>query len=564
MRETPQTFKVRDFLPYTSRAGYCRAMDRMTRAARPPPRLVHTTLLIGSFTFLSRVLGFVRDILFARYFGASAEMDAFLVAFKIPNFFRRLFAEGSFSQAFVPVLGELQQRQGHEAARDLIAHASGTLGLLLLLLTGIGIVAAPWVIDVFAPGFVSVASTHALAASLLRWTFPYLFFIALVALSAGALNVYGHFVAPAATPIILNLSLIAATVWLSGLFRVPITALAVGVLLAGALQFAFQFPFLHRHGLLVRPRLGLGHEAVRRIVRLMLPSLFGASVMQVNLLVDTAIATFLAPGSVSWLYYADRLMEFPLGVFAVALGSVVLPRLTRAHSLRASEDFSRTLDNALRLVLLVALPAAVGLATLAGPFMVTLFTRGAFDALDAQMAAWALVAYAVGLPGFTSIKILAPGYYARQDTKSPVRIGLVAVVTNLVLMGLLVPLWIFAGWPAPHAALALATSCAALLNAALLAVGLRRRGHWRPAPGWGILLARTVFANLAMAAVLWFLSPAFHRWLASGIWTRIGQLLGLVLAGVATYLLALFAAGLRFHHVRDLLERELDPVVTAS
>jgi putative peptidoglycan lipid II flippase len=527
----------------------------MTSAPRPPPRLVRTTLLIGSFTFLSRILGFVRDILFARFFGAGPAMDAFLVAFKIPNFFRRLFAEGAFAQAFVPVLGDLHHRDGHEAARELVAHASGTLGFVLLLVTLAGVLAAPWVLDVFAPGFLAHPATHALAAGMLRWTFPYLFFIALVALSAGALNVYGHYAAPAATPILLNLTLIAATLWFTRLVPVPITALAIGVLAAGAIQLAFQIPFLARRGLFVRPRIGWHHPAVRRILALMLPSLFGASVMQVNLLVDTAVATFLAPGSVSWLYYADRLMEFPLGVFAVALGSVVLPRLTQAHSRRSGEDFSRTLDNALRLVLLVVLPAAVGLAVLAGPLLVTLFTRGAFTAFDARMAAWALVAYAVGLLGFTSIKILAPGYYARQDTKTPVRIGIVSVLVNLLLMGLLVPLWLAAGWPAPHTALALATSLAALLNAALLARGLFRRRHWRPASGWIPLLLRTIAACALMAVVLLALEPSFAAWLRAGLWLRVGRLVGFILLGVVVYLVGLLIVGLRPHHVRDLLER---------
>jgi putative peptidoglycan lipid II flippase len=528
----------------------------MTPAPRSAPRLVSTTLLIGGFTFLSRILGFVRDILFASTFGASPAMDAFLVAFKIPNFFRRLFAEGAFSQAFVPVLGELHHRDGHEAARDLVAHASGTLGFVLLVFSVLGILTAPWVIDVFAPGFLAQPATHALAAGMLRWTFPYLFFIALVALSAGALNVYGHYAAPAATPILLNLTLIAATLGLTRLVRVPITALAIGVLVAGALQLAFQIPFLARQGLLARPRIGFRHPAVRRILALMLPSLFGASVMQVNLLIDTAVATFLAPGSVSWLYYADRLMEFPLGVFAVALGSVVLPRLTKAHSRRTGADFSRTLDNALRLVVLVVLPAAVGLAALAGPLLITLFTRGAFDAFDARMSAWALVAYAVGLLGFTSIKILAPGYYARQDTRTPVRIGLLAVGANLLLMAILVPLWLERGWPAPHAALALATSLAALLNAALLARGLHRRRHWRPAPGWTPLLLRTLTASALMAAVLLAFAPSFATWLRWDLWIRVGNLVAWVLAGVGVYVLGLVAAGLRPRHVRDLLERE--------
>ncbi len=508
------------------------------------PRLLRATATVGGFTFLSRILGFARDIILARYFGAGPVMDAFFVAFKIPNFFRRMFAEGAFSQAFVPVLGEVHTHEGQEASRRLVAQASGTLGLILLVLSLLGILFAPYLIDLFAPGFSHDPSTHRLATHLLRLTFPYLFFIALTALAAGAFNVHNRFAVPAATPILLNLSLIASALWLSKAFAVPVYALGVGVLAAGLLQLLFQLPFLGRLRLLSWPRWSWSSKPVQQIIHLMLPALLGASVMQINLLVDTAIASFLNPGSVSWLYYSDRLMEFPLGVFAIALGTVILPGLTRAHARRSRDEFSRLLDISMRLVLLVACPAALGLGILAGPLIVTLFRYGAFSNFDARMSAASLMAYAVGLVGFTAVKILAPGFYAQKNTKTPVRIAVWAIIANLLFNAAIVIPWALSGWPAPHAGLALSTSLAALLNAGLLGRALKRDQHWKPAGGWRILIFRVAIALSVMSVALILLESSLEHWLAWPVLARVGHLSFLIGLGFALYVLTLWILGL--------------------
>lgn len=526
--------------------------------------ILRSTATVGGFTFISRILGFARDVILARYFGAGPVMDAFFVAFKIPNFFRRLFAEGAFSQAFVPVLGEVHTHRGHEETRRLIAETSGTLGLILVAFSLIGILFAPYFIDIFAPGFAHDPATHHLATTLLRLTFPYLLFIALTALAAGAMNVHGRFAVPAATPILLNLSLIASALWLSRLFAVPVLALGLGVLAAGVLQFLFQLPFLGRLKLLARPRWAWHQESVRQIFHLMLPALFGASVMQINLLVDTAIASFLSPGSVSWLYYSDRLMEFPLGVFAIALGTVILPRLTRAHVRQSPEEFSHLIDNAMRLVVLLALPAAIGLGVLAGPLIVTLFRYGAFTPFDARMARASLIAYAFGLIGFTAVKILAPGFYAQKDTRTPVRIALWAISANLAFNALIVIPWVLAGWPAPHAGLALSTSLAALLNALLLARGLKRARKWQQHPGWRPLLSRVLIALAVMGATLGFLEGSLDRWLHWAAWARIGHLALLIGVGFLIYGLMLWIQGLGPGHLYQMIAASRDPAAGSS
>jgi putative peptidoglycan lipid II flippase len=525
---------------------------------------LRATATVGGFTLLSRILGFVRDILLARYFGAGPVMDAFFVSFKIPNFFRRMFAEGAFSQAFVPVLGEVHTHHGLDASRRLIAQASGTLGLVLMGLSLLGILFAPYLIDLFAPGFSHDPATHRLATHLLRLTFPYLFFIALTALAGGAFNVHSHFAVPAATPILLNLSLIAATLWLSKAFAVPVDALGIGVLAAGVLQFLFQLPFLGRLHLLSWPRWAWSNESVQQIIHLMLPALFGASVMQINLLVDTAIASFLNPGSVSWLYYSDRLMEFPLGVFAIALGTVILPSLTRAHARRSREEFSRLLDVSMRLILLVACPAALGLGILAGPLIVTLFRYGAFTGFDARMSAASLMAYALGLLGFTAVKVLAPGFYSRKNTKTPVRIAVLAIIANLLLNAAIVIPWVIAGWPAPHAGLALSTSLAALLNAGLLGRALRRDQHWNPEGGWKTLILRVAIALAVMAIPLLLLESSLGRWLAWPALDRIGHLAFLIGLGGALYVLTLWILGLGPRSLFRMLDTVRDGSRTAA
>ena len=503
---------------------------------RPP--LLKSTATVGANTVFSRILGFVRDMVIARVFGASLNTDAFFVAFRLPNFLRRLFAEGAFSQAFVPVLSEYRDQQGEAAVRGLAAHVSGALGAVLLLVTAAGVLAAPLLVAIFAPGFLADESKYSLTVQMVRITFPYLLFISLTAFAAGVLNTYGRFGVPAFTPVMLNLALIGAALWLAPRMAEPVTALAWGVFVAGIAQLAFQLPFLKRLGLLVWPRLSRSHEGVQRIARLMLPAAFGASVAQINLLVDTLIASFLITGSVSWLYYSDRMVEFPLGVFAIALATVILPNLSSQHASGASEVFSATLDWALRWALLIATPSAVGLIVLSGPILTTLFQYGEFSARDVALSSLSLVAYASGLIGFVLVKVLAPGYFARQETRTPVRVGVIAMLVNVVLnLALVVPL--------RHVGLALATSLAAYVNAGLLLRGLSREGVFRARPGWPALLLKVAAANSIMAAGLLLVRGPPEMWLAADALTRALRLAGLVAGGAGVYLLCLLAAGIR-------------------
>ncbi|RKZ36327.1 MAG: murein biosynthesis integral membrane protein MurJ [Gammaproteobacteria bacterium] len=501
-------------------------------------KLFRSTATVGGNTFLSRILGFIRDIVIARLFGASIYADAFFVAFRIPNFLRRLFAEGAFSQAFVPVLSEYKTQHSADEVRDLTACTAGALGAVLLLVTAIGIVAAPVLVTVFAPGFLGDDTKFDLTVQMLRITFPYLLFISLTALAGGVLNTYGRFGVPAFTPVLLNLALISAAIWLAPRLEQPVIALAWGVFAGGVVQLAFQLPFLKRIGLLVWPRLRRGHEGVRKVVRLMIPALFGASVSQINLLVDTLIASFLVTGSVSWLYYSDRLVEFPLGVFGVALGTVILPSLSQKHAQGAAEEFSNTLDWALRWVLIIALPATVGLAILAGPMLTTLFQYGEFSPADVRMARLSLVAYSLGLMGFASIKVLAPGFFSRQDTRTPVRIGVIAMVANIVLNLILVV-------PLAHAGLALATSLSAFLNAGLLYRALRKHGVHRPSPGWAGFIVRVLIANGVMGIAIAIGVGDLALWLQADVAYRVIRLAALVFGGVAVYFLALAICGVR-------------------
>ncbi len=504
--------------------------------------LLRSTAVVGSNTLVSRVLGFVRDVVIAHAFGAGAGADAFFVAFRIPNLLRRLFGEGAFSQAFVPVLAEYRAQRVQAEVRELVAHVLGALGATLLAVTVVGVLAAPLLIGAFAPGFVDQADKYALATRMLRITFPYVMLISLTALAAGILNAYGRFAVPAFTPVLLNISLISAALWLAPRLDRPVVALAWGVLIAGLVQLAFQFPSLHALGMLVRPRWRRGHQGVTRILRLIGPALFGVSVAQINLLIDTLIASFLVTGSISWLYYSDRMVEFPLGVFGIALATVILPGLSRQHARGAPERFAATVDWALRWVAVLAPAAAVGLAVLAAPILSTLFERGAFSAHDVEQAARSLTAYALGLPAFVAVKVLAPGYFARQDTRTPVRVGAIAMVANLVLNLLLVGVL-------AHAGLALATALSAWLNAGLLLRGLRRDRVLRAAPGWSALALRAVVANCLMVIALWAMLGAFGDWSALDAMGRALRLVALVGTGAAVYAATLFAGGLRARHL---------------
>lgn len=504
-------------------------------------RLFKSTAVVGSMTLVSRVLGFLRDMVVARVFGADAATDAFFVAFKIPNFLRRLFAEGAFSQAFVPVMAEYKENHGQAALKAFLDRTAGSLALVLLAVTALGMLGAPWIVLAFAPGFARFDSQYELAVEMLRMTFPYLFFISSAAMASGILNTMGRFALPALTPIWLNLSLIAAALWLAPKLPQPITALAWGVLVAGILQLLFLFPSLWRLGLLPRLRFGFFDPGVRKILKLMLPSLFGVSVTQINLLVDTLFASFLPEGSISWLYYSDRLVEFPLGVFGVALATVILPNLAKDWAGGRRAWFSATLDVALRWVVLIGLPAALGLMILAEPILTALFQYRSFTAYDAHMASLSLMAYGGGLLGFILVKILVPGFTSRQDTRTPVRFGVYAMLANIVFNFALI-------WHLAHAGLALSTSLAAGLNSYLLFSRLRREKIYRPAPGWGKFLLRVILANAVLGVGLYF-ALASQDWSAMPGGKRY-LLLGLgVGAGVLLYGGCLWLSGLRPRHL---------------
>jgi putative peptidoglycan lipid II flippase len=512
--------------------------------------LARSTTVVGGNTLASRVLGFARDVVFARLFGAGAGMDVFVVAFQIPNFLRRLFAEGAFSQAFVPVLSEYRTRGPHEEVQALADRVAGTLGVALFFVTLLGIVAAPLFILLFAPGFSAEPDKLALASDMLRVTFPYLFFISLTAFAGGILNTYGKFGVPAFTPVFLNLVMIGAAIWLSPLFAEPIFGLAIGVFVAGVVQLAFQLPFLRAIRLLPRPRWGWRHPGVQKIGRLMLPALLGSSVAQINLIVDRIIASFLVTGSISWLYYSDRLLEFPLGIFAIALATVILPGLSRRHAEQSMAAFSATLDWALKLVAVIALPAAVGMFMLAGPMLATLFQYGEFTAADTRMASLSLMAYSVALVGFTLVKVLSPGYFSRQDIRTPVRVSIRAVFVNIVLnLAIVVPMLHY-GIPGAHAGLAAATGLAAIYNAGALYRGLRTTGIYLPGRDWRALALRVAGANLAMLVALWLVAGPLDAWLEASWHARAIRLAGCIALGAGVYVGALLALGLRPAHLR--------------
>ncbi|HTP96562.1 MAG TPA: murein biosynthesis integral membrane protein MurJ [Burkholderiales bacterium] len=507
--------------------------------------LLRALATVSAMTFTSRLLGFVRDAVIARAFGAGLYTDAFFVAFRIPNLLRRLFAEGAFSQAFVPVLAEYRNRRGEAETRVLVDRVSGALACALFAVTLAGVIGAPLVIYLSAPGFSGTPQKFALTVELLRITFPYIVFISLTALAGGILNTWQRFSVPAFTPVLLNLSFIAFALVAAPHFDPPVKALAWAVFVGGALQLAFQAPFLARIGMLPRFRIVLGDEGVWRILRLMGPALLGVSISQVSLLINTIFASFLPTGSVSWLYYADRLMEFPAGMLGAALGTILLPSLARSHVERSTEEYSRLLDWGLRLTLLLALPAAVALAILAVPLIATLFNYGEFGAADVLATRRALVAYSVGLLGMIFVKVLAPGFYARQDIRTPVRIALVTLAaTQLMNLAFI--------WPLKHAGLALALGLAACLNAALLLRELRRREIYRPQPGWPAFTLKVLVAAYVMGAVLWWAAADERAWLAAHSLKRVLDLAAVVAAGAAVYFAVLWAAGLR---LRDFVHR---------
>lgn len=513
------------------------------------PGLLRSSAMVGSMTMLSRVLGLVRDVVIAAFVGATANADAFFVAFKIPNFLRRLFAEGAFSQAFVPVLADYKEHGSVVAVRALVDRVAGVLGGSLLLITCLTVIAAPLVAALFAPGFINQPEKYQLTTEMIRITFPYLLLISMTGFSGAILNSYGRFAVPAFTPVFLNLSLIFAATVAAPWFEEPVFALAWGVFIAGMIQLLFQLPFLYGLELLPRPRWDTRDQGVRRILKLMVPALFGVSVSQINLLLDTVLASFLPTGSVSWLYYSDRLAELPLGVFGIAIATVILPNLS-AHRAAARESrFSLTLDWAMRSVLLIGVPATVALLLLAQPILITLFQYGELTPRDVDMAALSLRAYSAGLVAFMLVKVLAPGYYARKDTATPVKIGIVAMVVNMVLNLLFVlPLMYY--WNIGHLGLAMATSVAAFLNAGLLLRGLLRAGVYRFHRGWGRYTLRLLLATTGMALTVLLMNHATSTWLEWQWQRRVLEIFLQCGTGAAVYLAIHVLLGTRLRHLR--------------
>ncbi|EKE80835.1 murein biosynthesis integral membrane protein MurJ [Idiomarina xiamenensis] len=512
--------------------------------------LLRSGLVVSTMTLLSRMLGLVRDVVIANLMGAGAAADVFFFANKIPNFLRRLFAEGAFAQAFVPVLVEYQQGKELPDRQLLIARVAGTLGTIVSIVTLVGMIASPLVTALFGTGWFidwwqggPQAQKFVLASDLLRITFPYLWFITFTALAGAILNTLGKFAVAAFTPVFLNVAIILAAIWLAPQLDEPEYGLAWGVFFGGLIQFLFQLPFLKRAGLLVRPRWGWSDPGVKKIRKLMLPALFGVSVSQINLLFDTLIASFLMSGSISWLYYSDRLLEFPLGLFGIAIATVILPALSARHSDRSAIEFQRTLDWGIRMVVLLGLPAMAGLIVLAQPMLMVLFMHGAFSYSDAQMASYSLIAYATGLLSFMLVKVLATGFYSRQDTKRPVKFGIIAMLTNMVFN-------VIFAIPFGYVGLALATALSALVNAGLLGITLKREGALVWQPGSVSFLSKVLLATLLMTVLLVMLQPALPDWQHWSVSERSWRLAALIGVGGGAYLLSLLVLGVRPRHLR--------------
>nr|WP_240911925.1 murein biosynthesis integral membrane protein MurJ [Vibrio sp. HDW18] len=505
-------------------------------------------------TLISRVLGLVRDVVVANLMGAGASADVFFFANRIPNFLRRLFAEGAFSQAFVPVLTEYHASGDMHKTRELIARVSGTLGVLVTIVTLVGVLGSGAVAALFGAGWFMdwlndgpAAAKFELASLLLKITFPYLWFITFVALSGALLNTLGKFAVASFTPVFLNVTMILCAWYLSPNLAQPEIGLAIGVFLGGLVQFLFQLPFLIKAGLLVKPKWAWRDPGVVKIRTLMIPALFGVSVSQINLLFDSFVASFLQTGSISWLYYSDRLLEFPLGLFGIAIATVILPALSRKHVNAHSAGFAHTMDWGIRMVMFLGIPAMLGLMVLAKPMLMVLFMRGEFTASDVQQASYSLQAYSAGLLSFMLIKILAPGYYSRQDIKTPVRYGIIAMLSNIVLNA------IFA-WFYGYVGLAIATSMSALLNMTLLYRGLHRQGVYQLTSQTLWFVLRLIIAGAVMTGIMLWQQASMATWLSWGISQRALILSGLIVLGAASYLAVLLLLGIRLKHLKAATE----------
>lgn len=501
--------------------------------------LLRSTTLVSFNTFISRVLGFVREMMIAYFFGATGGTDAFNIAFRIPNLLRGFFAEGAFAQAFVPLLSKYATNEDKTEARRFISNVAGSLGTALLVVTIIGVLAAPWLIKAFAPGFTAQDIRFDLAVNMLRITFPYLLFISLAALTGAILNTYDNFGIPSFTPVFLNITLIIAP-----MVYQPIYSLAWGVFIAGIIQFAFQLPFLKQQQLLIKPRINFFDAEVINLMKLMVPALFGVSVTQINVMINSQFASFLQVGSISWLGYADRLMNFPLGVFGVAIATVMMPRLSRHHIAQDTAAYSSSLDWSLKLLLIIGLPCTIGMLLLAQPLITTLLHHGQFKEFDVLMTSQCLMAYAIGIQAFMVIKVLAAGFYARRDIRTPVKIAFLAMLINIALNAAMIKFL-------AHIGLALATSLAAFVNAGLLLIILIRRKIYVPQTGWQKFAIQLIVANVAVILFLLIFTSSPTKWIAHGTLWCSASLSTLLLGTVIIYLLALYLTGMRVKDFRE-------------
>lgn len=517
-------------------------------------RMLRSGAIVSAMTMVSRVLGLVRDAIIFHFFPAGGALDAFFVAFRVPNLLRRMVAEGAFSLAFIPVLAEYKESRSKEDLKNLLNHVAGTLSLVLFGITVVGMIAAPLLAMIFAPGFMfgegqQDGSQADLTAHLLVITFPYIFLISLSAFVSAILNTFQKFAVPAFTPVLLNIALISSVIWWAPHFDQPVEALAWGVIIGGILQLAFQMPALIKIGLLPKPNFKRGHEGVKRIMRLMIPALLGSSVAQINILINTAIASLLAAGSISWLYASDRFVELPLAIIGVAIGVVILPKLSGDHVNAKTKAFSETLDWGIRLGLLIAMPAMVGLMLLAKPILATVLANGVNNWSLVEMSSMSLMTYSFGLPAFILVKVLAPGFYSRQDTRTPVRIGMFAVLANIVLSIMIVLPWVKMDFIGPHAGLALATALAGYINAGLLYYQLKKQNIYQTVSQskqlWIKDISRIILALLAMTVLVLWLNPADSWWQGSDLSQKSLKLLLLIVSAIGSYFGTLFVLGVR-------------------
>ena len=508
--------------------------------------LIKSSSVVGGMTFISRITGFIRDIIFANIFGASPNTDAFFVAFKIPNFFRRLFAEGAFTQAFVPVLTEFKEKKPEEL-KTFIRYIFGNLIFVLFIITLLGILFSDQIISLFAPGFDEVDGRYRLASDMLKITFPYLFFISLTAFCAGIFNTYNYFFLPAITPVLLNISLISSALFLTTAFSEPIIALAYGVLIAGIIQYLIQLPMLNKINFLVLPKFGFEFHGIRKVLKLMTPAMLGSAVVQINLLIDSIVASLLAAGGISWLYYSDRLVEFPLGVFGIAIATVILPTLSKKFSNNNLDGYKNTIKNAISLAIIFSLPAMFGLIILSKNIIASLFQYGNFTSFDTEMSSLSLIAYSIGLPAFILMKVLLTGFFSRQDTKTPVKYGIYAIIFNILMNTGVIIYYLNNPFPGAHALLALATSLSAWIQVMLLYINLKKNKIIEENLFININNAKSILSCIIMSLLLlYFLIPISELSLKEYYIRGLMLILYIIFGGLA-YLISIYILGFRYN-----------------